>query len=92
MKKKKDGTLLIQFANQKAAMQFASWLCESGEQSYWEWMRYREDEEEGNITATEFHYHGVEDESKEKTDSTRYKKFMSDNIIRTTCGRLSKDR
>ncbi len=41
-------------------------------------MEYREQEEEGNITATKFNYHG--ESGKES--------FMKDNIIRTSTGRL----
>lgn len=84
----KKTTLKIEFANRKAAMHFASWLCNSGEQEYWNNMEYREDEEKGNITATSFHYHGVEDETKAQDDPKRYGGFMCDDTIRTTCGRL----
>lgn len=42
------------------------------------------------ITATSFHYHGEEDESRDKSDPKRYGKFMCDNVIRTTCGRVTK--
>lgn len=49
--------LEIKFASIKAREHFLSWLCGSGEQHYWEWMRCREDEEEGPITAIEFDYH-----------------------------------
>lgn len=87
-----ETNLIIKFANKKAAHHFASWLCESGEQHYWNWMEYRENEKVGNITATEFHYHGEEDETKGKNDPKRYGKFMCDNVIRTTCGRLGKDK
>lgn len=85
----KETVIQIKFANPEAAKHFASWLCESGEQSYWDWMEYREEDEEGDITAIDFDYHN-EDISKEKTDSSRYKEFMSDNIIRTTVGRLGR--
>jgi TusA-related sulfurtransferase len=82
MKKKitkvKEATLKIKFANKKAAMGFASWLCEMGEQEYWEYQKYREEEEEGDITAVIFDYHGPKNNGK----------FMRDNIIRTTVGRL----
>jgi hypothetical protein len=90
MKKKKDKetTIKIIFANEEAAHHFAIWLCESGEQQYWEWMEYREREEKGDITAVSFHYHGPEDESKEENDPARYGEFMCDNTIRTTLGRL----
>ena len=74
--------LTIEFPNQESATAFASWLCNSGEQSYWEWMEYRNEE---NAKSVIFHYHGVEDESKDRSDPTRYKPFMSDNIIRTSC-------
>jgi hypothetical protein len=92
MKKKnpkpKETTLQIKFANEEAAIHFASWLCGAGEQDYWQWMECREDEEDGDITATSFHYHGQEDETKAQDDEERYGEFMCDNIIRTTCGRL----
>jgi hypothetical protein len=89
-----ESVLTIKFSNNAAAKHFALWLCESGEQEYWEWMKYREQEEKtGDITATSFHYHGQEDETKAKNDPARYigLEFMSDNIIRTDCGRLDKD-
>lgn len=91
MSKKEKVVLSIEFANPEAANHFATWLCESGEQDYWNWMEYREqDEEEGDITARSFHYHGPEDESKAHDDPARYGGFMCDNTIRTTCGRLDK--
>jgi len=91
-KKAKQGPvkLTIEFANQKALRHFAVWLCESGEQAYWQWMEVREEEEEGDITATSFHYHGPEDETKATNDPKRYGEFMCDNTIRTDCGRLDK--
>ena len=89
-KKPEEAILQIKFANQEALDHFASWLCGSGEQQYWDWMEYRETEDDGNITATSFHYHGEEDETKERTDSSRYGEFMEDNTIRTTVGRLER--
>ena len=86
-----ENDLVIKFANADARLHFAHWLCGSGEQQYWDWMEYREDEEDGDITATSFHYHGEEDESKEQTDPKRYGKFMCDNTIRTTVGRLGRN-
>lgn len=76
-------TLKIEFDNETAAKHFASWLCGSGEQMYWEWMHYREEEEAGDITATRFHYHG----DPEKKQKRKRPPFMPDNTIRTTCGR-----
>ena len=35
---------------------FRIWLIEQGEQDYWSWMKYREYEEDGNITAVGFDY------------------------------------
>lgn len=71
--------LVIRFPNQAALKIFASWLCNSGEQDYWNCM---EEADEGDNTVT-FHYHGEEDESKAQDDPSRYKEFMEDNIIRT---------
>jgi hypothetical protein len=68
----------INFDNEKAAMHFLAWLCESGEQKYyWDWMRCREeDEEEGNITAFEFDYF------------RGGKRFGKDLEIDAECGRI----
>lgn len=50
--------LTFKFATPEAAAHFKSWLDGSGEQSYWDWMRDREDEEKGvNITGLRFDYH-----------------------------------
>ncbi len=48
--------LLFQFDTPDAANHFWRWLCESGEQSYWEWMKVREEDEDGDITGLEFDY------------------------------------
>ena len=91
MSKKEKVIIKIEFDNKKAALGFTEWLCGSDEQDYWNYQEYREqDEEKGNITAVEFHYHGPEDETKAQDDEARYGEFMCDNIIRTTCGRLDK--
>lgn len=52
-------TLHIEFDSEEAAGHFKSWLCESGEQAYWQWMECREQEigdEDDPITALEFDY------------------------------------
>jgi hypothetical protein len=86
--KTKKTIIKIEFDNDEAAMGFASWLCGSGEQAYWNWQEAREEEEtEGDVTAIHFDYH-KEDETKAKNDKDRYGEFMSDWTIRTTCGRL----
>jgi hypothetical protein len=48
--------LTIEFDNEKAMLHFKGWLSGQGEQDYWLWMECREQEEEGDITATEFRY------------------------------------
>lgn len=88
--KDKETTIKIVFANEKAAHHFASWLCGSGEQQYWQWMENVEDDEGGDITVLSFEYNGEEDKTKQKSDPKRYGEFMCDNTIRTTVGRLSK--
>ena len=87
----KGRDITIKFNSEKVAMHFADWLCESGEQEYWEWMRYRENEEEGDITAVYFEYHELKDVSKAETDPDRYGEYMHDWTIRTKSGRLSDD-
>lgn len=88
---KKSQDVTVRFASKVAARHFAEWLCGSGEQQYWEWMRCREEEERGKITAVSFHYHGEEDQTKQEDDVARYDKFMCDWIIRTQLGRLDDD-
>lgn len=46
----------LSFDNVKAANHFKAWLCESGEQSYCDWMVYRERGETGPITGIDFDY------------------------------------
>ena len=53
----KKTTVRIEFATEEAADHFLSWFCGSGEQAYWDWMQYREEEEDGNITAVRFETH-----------------------------------
>jgi len=84
MPKKK---LTIEFDSKEAAKHFASWLCGSGEQSYWIWMESREEEEKGNITATTFDYWNTQTN---EDGTKKYGKFMEDTTIRTVCGRLKK--
>lgn len=54
--KDERNSIKIFFDNEKAAKHFIKWLSEQGEQDYWTWMECREQEETGNITATEFKY------------------------------------
>lgn len=70
--------VVIEFENEKAAEHFALWLCGSGEQHYWDWMEYREDEDEGPITALHFDYH------------TPNGGEFGTTIV-TKCGRLNED-
>lgn len=69
--------LKIEFDNKEALEHFAHWLCDQGEQDYWLWQEYREQEEDGDITALKFKYHYEN-------------KFLGDGTIRTECGRMDK--
>ncbi len=80
--------ITIRFSNPDAARHFALWLCGSGKQSYWDWMRFREREGPGDMTAVHFGYHGPEDKTKAVSDPDRYGEFLCDGIIRAECGRL----
>ncbi len=51
-----SGKLVFEFASPEAAAHFKSWLCESGEQDYWNWMEVREEEEDSDITGCDFDY------------------------------------
>jgi hypothetical protein len=83
--------LTIEFASDEAARNFALWLCESGEQQYWDWMEYRErEEEDGDITAVGFQYHGQASLEDILHDEDGEEDFMSDWTIRTIPGRLDK--
>ncbi len=81
--------LKIEFGNHKSLEEFATWLCESGEQDYWNWMESQEEKDSGNITVVHFDYWN-EDVTKTQDDPRRYKGFITENIIRTTCGRITK--
>lgn len=55
----KGNKLTFEFENEKAVNHFKDWLCGSGEQAYWQWMEYREEEEkEGDISGIDFDYWG----------------------------------
>lgn len=56
MAKPKTTSLTLNFENHEALNHFWRWLCESGEQNYWEYMEYREQEEDGDITGLQFDY------------------------------------
>lgn len=74
-------TVRIEFDTKEAALYFMRWLCGYGEHSYWDWMEYREQEEDGFITATSFDY----------WDGTgKGANFGQNLIIHTKCGRLDK--
>ncbi len=66
------------FDNDEAAQHFISWLSGQGEQSYWDWMSIREEEENGPITAVKIDYHG----------GTRDGEQFGQHPIVCTCGRL----
>jgi len=80
-------TIKIEFDNPEAAHHFASWLCESGEQQYWNWMEVREGEENGPITAKSFNYWNAKTVDGEEV----YGDFLEDMTIRTECGRMYYD-
>lgn len=52
----KSNRLVFEFDSPEAANHFKHWLCGAGEQDYWNWMEYREEEEDGDITGRDFDY------------------------------------
>ncbi len=76
----------IEFDNKDAAYHFMSWLDGQGEQDYWTWMKCREDEEPGNITAESFLW------GYPQSDPAKYRESQftgNDLIVKAKCGRLS---
>ena len=73
-------TLKIEFPSQEYLDAFTCWLCEEGEQDFWQW-----EEGKNNPRMVDFIYHHPQDEQFPKTDSRRYipSKFCRDNIILT---------
>lgn len=54
---KETHDIIIRFPNAEAAAHFSTWLCEAGEQDYWESMEYRQEEEPNElIVAHNFTY------------------------------------
>ena len=46
----------LKFKTKEAAEDFSSWMCEAGEQDYWQWAEIRESEDPDLTTAQEFNY------------------------------------
>jgi len=53
----RDKVLTIKFDNIAMANHFKKWLCCQGEQFYWDWMGFREEEEPGKNITAHFNYH-----------------------------------
>lgn len=56
-----DRSVTFHFQNPLAAYLFKTWMCEMGEQDYWQWMEYRErncswEYPRYNVTGTRFDY------------------------------------
>ena len=49
--------LVFEFDNKEAANHFKLWLCDMGEQDYWDWMERTEEHRKGDITGLNFNYH-----------------------------------
>jgi hypothetical protein len=71
-------SITIEFDSDEIATHFATWLCEAGEQDYWNWIRYQEQNYPNINCAISFDYHGERDDLE----------FMQDWTIRTKSGRL----
>lgn len=82
-------TLKIEFDNQEALNNFAIWLCEYGEQQYWNCMELVEEDSEEITTVLKFEYHEILDRSLPTNDPKRYGEWLKNNTIKTVCGRLT---
>lgn len=63
--------LTIKFPNEKLREDFATWLCEQGEQDYFNWAEIQD------VQVSRFQYH----EEKVKNGKTSYGKFLADNVV-----------
>jgi len=78
--KKESCNLVFTFDNEEAKKQFALWLCEQGEQDYWQWMEcVEQDEPKGNITGIRFDYFNGS------------KQFIGNNNVKVECGRMDSE-
>jgi hypothetical protein len=68
----KSVELVIKFPNQEALKEFAVWLCESGEQQYWEWFDYNDETKSVAHLKVDFNYF------------VKSKTFMKNNVIETS--------
>jgi hypothetical protein len=78
-------TLKIEFPNQERLNDFTSWLCNDGEQDYWQWQTYRQEEDAENLGPLVFVFHHPQDERYPQNNEKRYEsaEFCKDNIILT---------
>ena len=77
----------IEFPTQEHLEDFASWMCNSGEQYYGLWQSALQPSPPSgrpDDRRVAFHYHGVENEEFPVTDARRFGPFLCDNTIRTT--------
>lgn len=71
--------LSIQFPTEALRKDFASWLCNQGEQ---DWFTALDTTMPG--VSPHLGYHGPENEKFPRNDKRRYGKFLADNTIRVT--------
>ena len=76
--------LTIRFTTKEQAQEFATWLCESGEQQYWEWGEHRIARalRSPKDFVSQFDYHN---------GGATIKEFCSDMTIRTQGIMVSED-
>lgn len=70
-------TLTFEFPTEELMRQFASWLCNSGEQDFMNCM-----EDDYPDEWVNFDYHPLRDALLPKTDQNRYGEFVSDGKVR----------
>jgi hypothetical protein len=68
--------LRIIFPTEEAKRLFALWLCNSGEQHYFDAMQ------DSQTPSLRIGYHGPEDDRYSDSDARRYGPFLSDNTLR----------
>ena len=70
--------LKIEFPDRETLRAFADWLCNSGEQTYWDCLGH--DGQDKPMVAFEYH---AQDETKDRNDPDRYGAYLPNNTIKT---------
>ncbi len=74
---KQEHTVKIKFHSEQSAIMFLEWMCESGEQEYWNYCEHRDEDELADDGVVTFNYHKKGEFAKDLEVKTEvYKNFF----------------